>query len=130
MTLFKNDSKLFSIKTGSIWLNSFLSFFKLNTNTTRTWSFSDSNESSLLNCVGCVETWVTWVAWIALVKLLRGSTCYVGHNFYVGCVGQIYFCVGQNFLRGSIFLRGSTFFAWVKNLCEGLSFPVVNFFLW
>ena len=27
---------------------------------------------------------------------------YVGHNFYVSFVSQIYFCVGQNFLRGSI----------------------------
>ena len=56
--------------------------------------------------VGCVA------AWIALVKLLRGlkyllggSTCYVGHNFYVGCVGQIYFCVGQFFYVGQHFLR-------------------------
>ena len=32
---------------------------------------------------------------------------YVGHNFCVGCLGQICFCVGlcvdQNFLRGSFF---------------------------
>ena len=26
---------------------------------------------------------------------------YVGHNFYVICVGQIYFSVGQTFLCGS-----------------------------
>ena len=43
---------------------------------------------------------------------------YVGHNFYLGCVGQMYFCVGQNFLRefkffGSKFFRGSTFLWWV-----------------
>ena len=38
---------------------------------------------------------------------------YVGHNFIVGCVGQIYFCldlcVGQNILLGSKFLCGSFF---------------------
>ena len=48
---------------------------------------------------------------------LHGSTFYVGHNIYVGFVGQIYFCVGQHFLCelkdflcGSKFLRGSIFF--------------------
>ena len=25
---------------------------------------------------------------------LHGSTFYVGHSFYVGCVGQFLFCVG------------------------------------
>ena len=40
-----------------------------------------------------------WVAWVRGLRGLRGST------FYLGCVGQIYFCVGQMFLRGS--LRGS-----------------------
>ena len=63
------------------------------------------------------------------VRGLRGSDFYVGcvgyvgqNNFYVGqhimwvinCtwVAWIkYLCVGQNFLCGSIFLRGSTFFA-------------------
>ena len=39
---------------------------------------------------------------------------YVGHNFCVVCVGQIYFCVDQNFLRGS--LRGPKIYAWVNFL--------------
>ena len=55
---------------------------------------------------------------------------YMGHNFYVRFMGQIYSCVGQNscvgqfvfcgsksyrlnFLRGSKFLHGSTFWGWV-----------------
>ena len=37
---------------------------------------------------GCVGAWV---------RGLRGSTFYVGHNFYVGCVGLIYFCVRHFF---------------------------------
>ena len=78
-------------------------------------------ETSLLNRVGCVVTWVTWIrglrgsvgVWVTWVKFLRGlrglrgskcflrgSTFYVGHNFYASCVGQIYFCAGQSFLRG------------------------------
>ena len=59
---------------------------------------------------------VTWVRGLRESKyLLRGSTFYVGHNFYVGCVGQTFL----RGLRGSnIFLRGSLrglilFFAWV-----------------
>ena len=47
-------------------------------------------------------TWVTWVTWVRGLRGLRGL---LGSTFYVGCVGQIYFCVGQIFLRGS--LRGS-----------------------
>ena len=69
--------------------------------------------------------WVTWVrglrcsvdarfAWVKFLRRLRGlrgsKFFYVGHNFNVGCVGQIYFCVGQNLLHGSMFLRDSTFF--------------------
>ena len=38
---------------------------------------------------------------------------YVGHNFYVGCVGHIYFGMGQTFLRGS------KFFTWVQSFCVG-----------
>ena len=62
--------------------------------------------------MGCLATWVTWVRrlresvglwvpWVKLLRELRGlrgskyflreSTFYVGHNFYVDCVGQIYF---------------------------------------
>ena len=77
---------------------------------------------SLLNCVGCVVTWLRgsvgpWVEWVNFLRglrglrgsiyFLRGLIFYVGHNFYVGCVGQVYFCVGPDFLRGS--LLGSTF---------------------
>ena len=87
---------------------------------------------SVLNGVGYVVRWVTWVlrsvgAWVAWVEVLRGlrglrgsicflggSSFYVGHNFYVGCVGQIYFCVGQNFFVWvQYFLRGS------NNFCSG-----------
>ena len=77
--------------------------------------------------VGYVGPRVAWVAWI---KFLRGSTCYVGHNFYVGCVGQIYFCMGQNFLRGSIFLRVSKLFVWVKKFLRGSKFFRGSIFLW
>ena len=42
----------------------------------------------------------------------------MGHNFYVGCVGQIYFCVGQIFFVclcvGQKFLRGSKIFVMVN----------------
>ena len=66
---------------------------------------------------GCVVIFFMWVAWSTWVKILflRGSTFYVGHNFYVGCVSQLYFCVGQNSLREIIFIT------WVKIFC-------VNFF--
>ena len=64
---------------------------------------------SLLNRVGCLVTWLRgcvgcvgpWVRGLCGSKyFLRGSTFYVGHNFYVGCVGQ--FFLGG--LRGSNFL--------------------------
>ena len=45
-----------------------------------------------------------WVAWVNFLRGLRGSifyvgyvdqdVFYVGHNFYVGCVGPKIFCVG------------------------------------
>ena len=45
-----------------------------------------------------------------LKYFLRGSIFYVGHNFYVGCVGQIYFCVGSEFFaRVIIFCVGQFF---------------------
>ena len=54
--------------------------------------------------VGYVGPWVAWVNFLrGLCGLrgsryfLRGSIFYVGHNFYVGCVGQINFCVGPKF---------------------------------
>ena len=56
--------------------------------------------------MGYVGAWVAWVTW---VKILF----YVVHDFCVGCVGQICFCVGlclcQNILRGSSFFHGSAF---------------------
>ena len=52
-----------------------------------------------------------FVAWVELLRglpglggskySLRRPTCYVCHNFYMGCVGQ------KCFLRGSIFLQGA-----------------------
>ena len=81
-----------------------------------------SFKKAQLNRVGCVVMWVTSVrgllgsvgAWVAWVKFLRGSTFYVGHNFYVGYVGQIYFCVGPNFF--------AWVFAWVKIFYVGPKF--------
>ena len=70
-----------------------------------------------------------WVAWVKSLRGLRGSIFYVGHNFYVdcvGCVGQKYFCVGlfmgqiyfsmglcvvRIFCVGPKFVRGLIFFA-------------------
>ena len=66
--------------------------------------------------MGFVVTWVTWVRGLRGLRGLRGSkyflrgskyflresTFYMGHNFYVGCVGQ-------NFMRRS--LRESKIFA-------------------
>ena len=56
---------------------------------------------------------VACVAWVKFLRELRGlcgskyflpgSKFSLCHNFYVGYVGQIYFCVDQYFLRGSIF---------------------------
>ena len=72
----------------------------------------------MLNCVGCVGAWVGWVIFLLGLRglhgskyLLRGSTCYVGHKFNVGCMGQIYFCVGQFFYVGQQFLREFKVFA-------------------
>ena len=58
--------------------------------------------------VGYVGAWAAWV---------RGS---------VSCMGQMYFYVDQNFLGGSIFLRGLTFFVWVKIFLRGSIFFVVG----
>ena len=89
----------------------------------------------LLGNVGYVGAWVAWVTWVKFLPgllglreskyFLRGSTFYVGHNFYVGCVGQIYFSMGQTFLSGSNlccvglcvgqnFLRGPKIFALIN----------------
>lgn len=57
-------------------------------------------------CVGCVD-------------YAGQNIFYVSRNFYVGCAGQIYFCLGQNVVLGSIFLRESKCSAWV-NIFEGV----------
>ena len=33
------------------------------------------------------------------VSYVGQNIFYVGHNFYVGCVGQKYFCMGQDLLQ-------------------------------
>ena len=77
-----------------------------------------------------------WVAWVKSLRglrglrgskyFLRGSTFYVGHNFYVGCVGQMFLrgsfcgskyfsmglCVVKIFCVGPKFVRGLFCFAW------------------
>ena len=75
--------------------------------------------------MGCVVKWVTWVrglrgpvcAWVTWVKILcalrglggskyflRGSTCYVGHNFtWVAWVKYIF--------------AWANFFTWVNIIC-------------
>ena len=72
--------------------------------------------ASLLNhvgCVGCVGAWVEWVKFLCGLCGLRGSkyflresTFYVGHSFYLGCVGR-------KFLRRS-FLLLLLLFAWLS----------------
>ena len=82
---------------------------------------------------GNVGVWVAWVKFLrglhGLVGskyFLRGSAFYVGHNFYVVCVGQTCFCVGQIFCvslcMGQNFLRGSKIFAWVNFVLRGSTF--------
>ena len=55
----------------------------------------------------CVGPWVRGLCgsnfYVSCVGGVGLNIFYVGHNFYVGYVGQIYFCVGQSF-----------FFVWVK----------------
>ena len=74
---------------------------------------------SLLNRMGCVVTWVTRVSglrgpnfYVDCMSYVGQNFFYMGHNFYVGWVGQNLFawvnfftwfkifCVSQNFLRG------------------------------
>ena len=69
--------------------------------------------------MGCAVTWVTWVRELrgsnfnlGCVGFLGQNIFYVGHNFYVVCVVQMYFCVGQNF------------FAWVNFFYVGQTFCV------
>lgn len=44
----------------------------------------------------------------------------MGHNFYVGSVGQMYFCMGQNFLCDS------KMFAWVIFLGSFFYFTILK----
>ena len=55
----------------------------------------------------------------------RGNVGCVGHNIYVGCKGQIYFCVGL--CVGKKFLRGSKIFPWIKFFF--FFFALVKFYL-
>ena len=68
-----------------------------------------------------MDTWVEWVTFLRGLRglrgskhFLRGSTFFVGQNFYVGCVDQ-------NFLRGSVF------FMWFKIFCTSQNFWCVIF---
>ena len=46
---------------------------------------------------------------------LRGSKFYMGYNVYVGCVGQMYFCVDQDFFsRINLFYVGQNFLRELK----------------
>ena len=79
---------------------------------------SDKSAKSrgLLGNVGYVGAWGAWVKFLRGLRGLRRSNIfYVGHNFYVGFVSQICFCVCQTFYVGP------KFFAWV--------FPWVQQFL-
>ena len=71
----------------------------------------------LRRCVGCVGQFFTRELRVGYVS---ENIFYVGHKFYAGCVGQIYFCVSQVLLRES--LRGSKCFMWFKNFCVGQVF--------
>ena len=63
-----------------------------------------------------MDAWVEWVTFLRGLHglrgskhFLRGSTFFVGQNFYVGCVDQ-------NFLLGSVF------FMWFKIFCLSQNF--------
>ena len=89
----------------------------------------------LLNHVGCVVTFATWIGglrgyvsrWIAWV---------CGSNFYIGCLGYVdqnIFYVGHSFYVdcvGQIFFACVNFFAWVKLFCRSIFFvSFQNFYL-
>ena len=78
---------------------------------------------SLLIQVGCVVTWIPWVAWEKLshgLPGIRGSTFYIGHNFYVSRVGEIYIWMSQNILHVLSFSVGcGSFCAGQKNFRVG-----------
>ena len=52
---------------------------------------------------------------------------YMGHNFYVGCVGQIYFCVSQFFLRDSKTFACVNFYL-LERLCYYTTVSLDNYF--
>ena len=58
------------------------------------WGSESAKLRGLRGNVGYVGLWVAWVNFLRGLRVLRGSILYVCHNFYVGCVGQIHFCVG------------------------------------
>ena len=94
------------------------------------WKNESAKLRGLRDNVGYVGAWVACVKFLRGLRglrrskyFLRGLTFYVGHNFYMGCVGQIYFCVGQFFYVGQHFLCELKFFS------QGLSFCVGQFFL-
>ena len=61
--------------------------------------------------------------YVDCVDYVGQNIFYMGHNFYVGYVSQMYFAWVQMFLHGSTF-------TWVQNFCAGqFFFVLVNFFL-
>ena len=80
---------------------------------------------------GYVGAWICGLRRLGGPKyFLHGSTFYVGNNFYLGYVGQIYFFVGQFFwvdlCVGQHFLRGSKIF---ERVYFYFFFALVNFYL-
>ena len=73
---------------------------------------------SLLNCLGYMGPLIAWfiflkglhgpIFYVECVGYVGQNNFYVCHNFYLGCVDQIYFFMTQ------FFLRGSKIFAWVN----------------
>ena len=83
--------------------------------------FESAKLRGLHGNVGYVGPWVAWVNFLRGLRglcgsryFLRWSIFYVGLDFYVGCVGQIYFCVGPE-----IFVW---VFAWATLFCVGHTF--------
>ena len=49
-----------------------------------------------LSCVGQMFTWAAWVTWVNI---------FMGHNFYVSCMGQNFFAWVSFFYVSKSFLR-------------------------